>query len=699
MKWRLLLGALVQAGVALGQAAPPASDTLRPRLLDPVVVTAARTGSPLSTSASAVTRIGAARLARIPQATPADFLRAVPGFAIVDFDGLGFDPQLMVRGFYGGGEAEYVIVQVNGRPVNQVMQGRVAWDALPPAASIEAVEVLRGGASSLYGDAAIGGVVNIITREPDSSRTASGVRWQAAGGAFGTLRAAADLDGKVSVAIDRTDGFRRHAERIAGRARATIPLRAGSSGRLALSLRADGRRFEEPGPLLESLLAADRRGSDLLFRFDETTDRSFEAGLDATWRAGAHTAVEADLGFELRSQDAIRTLALAPGFGDTKAREAETGRVLARAQLTREGLRLPGNGRLVAGVEASRATLDSRYYLVTGGTRADYASADGERGTLDTEAESSRGAAAGYFEYAVQASGALRLILGGRLDLLHDRFAPRTPADLPRQSSTHSALSPRVGGSLRYANRPGSAGDAYLTLARSFKAPTLDQKFDLRNIPIPFPPFQLRTSNPGLVPQRGWSIEAGLYHTTLVSKAVQASGSLSLFQMEMRDELDFDVEAFNYVNIGKSRHRGVEAGLEIEGGPASVLLSYSLQAATSRSGPNAGRRLKAIPRHTLSTGLSLRPLQSPGSLELSAMVYHLRGMYLDDPNSRSLPDYTRMDLRIGLRALGLGFHIDLRNLAGARYSSTGFLDPGGSGEVYLYPAAGRVLEASIRNAW
>jgi outer membrane receptor protein involved in Fe transport len=81
------------------------------------------------------------------------------------------------------------------------------------------------------------------------------------------------------------------------------------------------------------------------------------------------------------------------------------------------------------------------------------------------------------------------------------------------------------------------------------------------------------------------------------------------------------------------------------------------------------------------------------------MVYHLRGMYLDDSNTRSLPDYARVDLRVALRALGLGFHLDLRNLAGSRYSSTGFLDPGGSGEAYLYPAAGRVLEASIRNAW
>jgi outer membrane receptor protein involved in Fe transport len=697
MKWRLLLGALVQAGAARGQTAP-ASDTVRPRLLDPVVVTAARTGSLLSTSAAAVTRIPASRIARMPQATLADLLRSVPGVAIVDFDGLGFDPQLMVRGFYGGGEAEYVIVQVNGKPVNQVMHGLVAWDALPPPASIEAVEVVRGGASSLYGDAAIGGIINIITRAGDRTEPPPRTRWQAAAGSFNTMRAAVDLGARLSAAVDRTGGFRRHAERTAGRVRAGIPLRDGPSGRLALSLRADWRRFEEPGPLLESLLADDRRGSDPLFRFDQTTDRSLEAALGGVWRVSDRTGVEADAGVEFRDLDAIRTLALAPGFGDTKERGAETRRALARAQLTRENLPFPGNGRMVAGFEGSRATLDSRYYLVTGGTRADYASAAGARGTLDTRAQSSRLAAAAYFEYAVQASGALSLALGGRLDVLHDRFEPRTPSSEPRRSSTHSALSPRVGANLRYADAPGSAGHAYLALGRSFKAPTLDQKFDLRNIPIPFPPFELRTSNPDLSPQRGGSVEAGLYHTTLVSN-VQASASLSLFQMEMRDELDFDVEAFRYVNIGKSRHRGAEAGLEIEGARASAQMSYALQVATSRSGANAGRRLKAIPRHTLSAGLSLHPLRSPGLLEVSAMAYHLRGMYLDDANTRSLPDYARVDFRIALRVLGLGFHLDLRNLAAARYSSTGFLDPGGSGEAYLYPAAGRVLEASIRNAW
>ena len=694
----LLLALLLQTGGAPAQAAP-AADTVRPRLLDPIVVTAARTSARLSTSAAAVTRISATRIARMPQTTLADLLRSVPGFAVVDFDGLGFDPQLMVRGFYGGGEAEYVIVQVDGMPVNQVRHGLVAWDALPPPASIAAVEVVRGGASSLYGDAAIGGVINIITRVPDSAATASRLRWEAGAGSYNTVRAAVDLGSTFSAGLNRTGGFRRHAERTAGRVGAGIPLAASGSGRLALSLRADWRRFEEPGPLLESLLAADRRASDPLFRFDQTTDRSLEAVLRGVWQGGDRIDLGADAGVEFRSLDGNRTLALAPGFGDTKAREAETSRALVRAQLTREGTPLPGNGRVVAGFETSRATLDSRYYLVTGGTRAAYASAAGNRGPLDTHARSVRAAAAVYLEYAVQAAGVLGLTVGGRVDVLHDTFAPRVPASEPRHGSTYSALSPRIGANLRYASSPGSSGHAYLALGRSFKAPTLDQKFDLRNIPIPFPPFALRTSNPELTPQRGGSVEAGVYHSALISDAVRAAGSLSLFHMDMRDELDFDVEAFRYVNIGKSRHRGAEAGLEIESDRASALVSYALQAATSRSGTHAGKRLKAIPRHTLSGELALRPLPRLERLEVTLTASHLRGAYLDDANTRSLPDYTRVDLRIALRAFGGSLHLDLRNLAAARYSSTGFLDPGGSGEAYLYPAAGRALELGIRNAW
>src|SRR5687768_99884 len=138
--------------------------------LDPVVVTAERARTPLASSVVAISRIGADALERFPRVTVADALRQIPGFALVNFDGLDGDPQIMVRGFYGAGEAEYMVVLVDGKPVNQLQSGVVSWDALPLQA-VRSIEVVRGGSSALYGDAAIGGVINIITAgAPDALR-------------------------------------------------------------------------------------------------------------------------------------------------------------------------------------------------------------------------------------------------------------------------------------------------------------------------------------------------------------------------------------------------------------------------------------------------------------------------------------------------------------------------------------------------
>src|SRR5688572_26039799 len=150
--------------------------------LDPLVVTADRARSPLSTSIVAISRVDAEALQRFPRVTVADALRQIPGFALVSFDGLDGDPQVMVRGFYGAGEAEYMVVMVDGKPVNQLQSGVVPWDALPLNA-VRSIEVVRGGSSALYGDAAIGGVINIITAAP-----IDGLRFEVLGGEHNTFR-------------------------------------------------------------------------------------------------------------------------------------------------------------------------------------------------------------------------------------------------------------------------------------------------------------------------------------------------------------------------------------------------------------------------------------------------------------------------------------------------------------------------------
>ncbi len=695
MRWLLALGALLQA------AELPAQDTLRPRMLAPVVVTAERGSASLATSAAAVTRLSAAELSRMPRATLADLLRRAPGFSVVDFDGLGFDPQLMVRGFYGGGEAEYVVVQVDGRSVNQLQSGVVAWDVLPPLAAIDAIEVVRGGASSLYGDAAIGGVINVITRAVGPTPGAGRLRWEASGGSYGGWRAGADLaakPGSFSGGVDRTNGFRAHAERTAARARASVVLAESRAGRLGLSVRSHWRDFDEPGPLLESLLAQRRNGSDPVFRFDHSRDRSGALTLDGRRQlgAGAHTGLSGTVSAELRTVDAIRTLALAPGFGDTKERHAANHRAAVSLQLTSGGAPIPHTDRVVVGMEASRGGLESRYYRIASGTRDDYATAEGERGERDTEGKSGRTAGALYAQFTGHPFDALRLFLGGRFDVLYDSFDPVFPAGQSRETATHQSFSPKAGLNLRYLNGSGGSGNVYLSASRSFKAATLDQLYDQRNIPIPFPPFEIRTSNPDLRPQHGTSVEAGLYQSGQVAAGWRATASLSAYQMDMQDELDFDVTSFRYVNIGRSRHRGVEAGGNLEGAHGSAFASYTLQAARSRSGSNAGKRLKAIPRHSLTTGVSARPA---GLLSAGVVITHIRGIFLDDANSVRLPNYTRLDAQLAWQVRGIGVLLEVRNLLDHRYSSSGFLDPSGSGEAYLYPAAGRVIELGVRGGW
>ncbi|MEP7345143.1 MAG: TonB-dependent receptor [Gemmatimonadaceae bacterium] len=677
---------------------PVRSDTTQ---LNAIVVTAERARSAIGSSVSAVTRVSGADLARMPGVTLADVLRLAPGISVVSFDGLGYDPQVMARGFYGGGEAEYVVVLVDGRPVNQLHTGVVAWDVLPPVASIEAVEIVRGGGSSLYGDAAVAGVINVVTRGARATG-AERLRVDVAGGSYGTLRAAADLAApsawkgvSLSGGMDRTTGFREHASRNTERVRATSELLQTPKSRLAVTLGSNWRSFDEPGPLLGSLLAVDRRGSDPLFRFDHTNDRTHTLSFDGEHHAGA-TRFSASATGEYRAFDAIRTLALAPGFGDTKERDATESRAGVGAQAEMADSPLPGRDRLIIGAEGSLGSLESKYYEIPTEDRISPATASGERGALDTQGSSRRDAVALYADYSVQPVKALRLTLGGRFDRLSDVFDPDVPVGGSRATPSHSSFSPKGGLNFQYLNGDGRRGNVYLAVSRSFKAPTLDQLYDQRRFPVPFPPFKISTSNPGLRPQHGVNMEGGLYQGADLGSDAHLSASISGYQIDMTDELDFDITALKYVNIGRSRHRGLEASANVGGSRSSAFVSYALTDARSRSGESDGHRLKAIPRHTLNGGLTVAPFTF---LDASLDATHVRGIFLDDANAVTLPNYTRVDLRLGVRARGRSLFAEFRNLFDARYSGTGFLDPAGTGQVYFYPAAGRTFEVGVRTGF
>jgi outer membrane receptor protein involved in Fe transport len=163
-----------------------ASTTLRivlePRRISEEVTVSAVTPRRLATPSSSTT-IDGATLRSAPAITLDDQLRSVPGFSLFRRSSSRVaNPTtqgVTLRGMSASG-ASRTVVLADGVPLNDPFGGWVYWDRVP-IASIERVEVSRGGASDLLGSDAVGGAIRI-----DSAT--SGARLIAEGGGSDTGR-------------------------------------------------------------------------------------------------------------------------------------------------------------------------------------------------------------------------------------------------------------------------------------------------------------------------------------------------------------------------------------------------------------------------------------------------------------------------------------------------------------------------------
>src|SRR5205807_5887961 len=134
---------------------------LQPRAFaQEVNVTANRSEAILSETAESVSVLPREEIAATAATTVDDVLRQVPGFTLFRRSGSRTaNPTtqgVSLRGI-GASGASRALVTEDGIPLNDPFGGWVYWGHLPREA-IGSVEVLRGGASSLYGSDALGGV-------------------------------------------------------------------------------------------------------------------------------------------------------------------------------------------------------------------------------------------------------------------------------------------------------------------------------------------------------------------------------------------------------------------------------------------------------------------------------------------------------------------------------------------------------------
>jgi outer membrane receptor protein involved in Fe transport len=677
--------------LANGNASAQASarDTSAVHRLDTVVVTPDRSASTVRSSTVSVSAVSGSLIRALPFRSLGSALVMAPGIAVVDVSSIGGNPRVIARGFYGGGETDYVSAQIDGVPIAALGSGAVDWTMLSPWA-VNRLELVRGATSYIQGDAAVGGTLNeLIGAAP------SDLFWRAAYGSHSigdaALRASRSIGStvaEISGDYRSSNGYRLGDYLASSNVHAKFERYGGalSVGGFVLL---HARKSDDPGPLLAT--DADR-AQNPFFRFDHAAELVDRAGVNGTRLIGAAKLSGYVVG-ELATARDTKTLPLSTAFADTKLRRTRAPRVLSSAQVEIGDDDVGNFGRVVAGVDAATGKLTSRYADVASGDANAYATASGQPGPSAPASNATRTSVAGFANWQLRPVAPLRFSLGVRGDRIADKFVP-SDASGSTERKTHDALSPHVGLNFALPASQRSATNLFLAAGRAFKAPTLDQLFDDRRIPIPFPPFAATVSNPELVPQRGTSLEGGLYQSWKLADGAHLDWTASLYEQKMREELDFDINTFRYINIGRSRHRGAELGLSGGAGHWLAFANYARQQVVAMNGQFEGKQLKAIPRDIASAGANVDLWRG---VTAGIVATSLSGAFIDDENLVPLRGFTRLDSRLGVPFGPVRVTVDVQNALNRRYDVTAFPDPGGSAAIYRYPAAGRVFIVGLES--
>ena len=157
-------------------------------LTAPVVVTATRTQTSTADTLASVSVITREDIERLQPTSTEELLRALPGVDVAQNGPFGKATSVFIRGT----NSDHVVVLVDGIRVGEASSGSANLQYLPPE-HIQRIEVVRGPRASLYGPDAVGGVIQIFTRESASAE--AGYSARADVGSFGSERLGAGYTG------------------------------------------------------------------------------------------------------------------------------------------------------------------------------------------------------------------------------------------------------------------------------------------------------------------------------------------------------------------------------------------------------------------------------------------------------------------------------------------------------------------------
>ncbi len=189
------------------QAPVLAQSPAQPASLEPVTVIGSRSPQTMDKVLGDVSIIDRSAIERAGHSSLAELLSGSHGVENLSYGG----PQGPTSIFLRGSNSNQTLVLVDGLRINTATSGGSALNAIA-LNDIERIEILRGAAGSLYGADAVGGVVNIITRQGADRPLAASA--SVGFGSRGTSRVNASVAGSteswryaVNAGYGQSDGF------------------------------------------------------------------------------------------------------------------------------------------------------------------------------------------------------------------------------------------------------------------------------------------------------------------------------------------------------------------------------------------------------------------------------------------------------------------------------------------------------------
>jgi iron complex outermembrane receptor protein len=591
-------------------------------------------------------------IARAPQLTIADILSREAGVQTSSFYGgvNGAGTTVDLRGFGVTGPSN-TLVLINGRRLND-------WD-LPgfdlstiAKESIERIEITRGNSGAvLYGDGAVGGVINIVTRsgadQPNQLRIEGG---------FGSFRSkegnitASGSSGGFSAFLNgnafQSDGWRDNNE-LRQKSGVADFRWATAEGSVYFNLAGDTQDLRLPGPRNVTIglnqLVNNPRGTNTPFDYGDKQGTRATVGFTRMFGPGMELIVDA--GIRQKEQQSGFFSLFSEAFVDT---ELTTKSLTPRVRIDQPLFGLPS--RILAGVDVYDTDYQQNRSLF------EYLPPI-HRYTANQKS------LAGYWQQTVSILPTTDISFGGRIQKnktdVQDAYDPTAPQNFANPQGL-----PLNQSEVNHAYHLGAEHELFTgvtlfgRMAQSFRVPNIDERVGASPV-LTITDFDLRT-------QKSHDYEGGV-RFRFGPFDVQSS----VYDMHLTDELHFNPVTGANVNLDPTRRTGVETIASWQVTP-DVRLRGNLTYTNAKfvAGPFSGNQIPVVSPWTASAGLSWN-IFGP-QLVFDANLRYFSQRYLDgnEINANAvyfIPATTLVDLRIGGQLDAFFWSLAVQNVFDRQY--------------------------------